>query len=334
MLAHLQCSSCDAIHDARKPWRSCGECGGPLLARYRTGRGPGLQQVRGRRPGQWRLAELSPVGGVEPASLGEGATPLVKGQGLSVAVDLPGLLIKDEARNPTGSVDDRAMAAVVGRARELGVGRVSLAPGDRAWPSAQAFATLHGLDLDDAEEEGSLPVADAPWGVEGLKSIAFELVVELGRAPDVVLCPTGRGALLVGIAKGLQELEDLGWLRPRACRLVAVQTEACAPIVKAHRKKRQASRPPRKVGSSAASRLLVAEPELDALVLRALRGSEGTAIAVAERELAEGAERVRDRLGLQASPELGACVAAVRELRRKRWLSREELVVLVEPGSR
>lgn len=334
MLAHLQCSRCETIHDARRPWRSCRECDGPLLARYRIARGrPSLAQVRGRRPGPWRLAELSPIGGVEPAGLGEGATPLIRGQGLGVAVDLPGLLIKDESRGPTGTVDDRALSASVGRARQLGVGRVSLPPDDRGRPAARAFATLHGLDLIDEDEDGSMPLRDAPWGIEGHKSVAFELVVELGRTPDVIVCPMGRGAVLVGIAKGLQELRDLGWIPTTGCRLVAVQSEACAPIVKAHRKKWEASRPPRKVGTSAAQRLLVPSPELDVLALRALRGSEGTAIAVEERELLDGAQRVRERLGLHASPELGACVAACRELRRKRWLAREELVVLVEPGS-
>jgi len=249
-----------------------------------------------------------------------------------VTVDLPGLLIKDESRNPTRSIDDRAAAATIGRARELGVGKVSSPADDRARPAARAFATLHGLDLEDEPGDGCLPLQDAPWGIEGLKSIAFELVTELGRAPDVVVCPTGRGAALVGIAKGLQELEDLGWLRPRSCRLVAVQSEACAPIVKAHRKKREQVRPPPRVGTSAAARLLVPDPPLGSLALRALRGSDGTAVAVAERELLEGADRVLDHLGLSASPELGACVAAVRELRRKRWLGREELVVLIEPG--
>jgi threonine synthase len=256
----------------------------------------------------------------------------VRGQGLAVAVDLPGLMIKDEARNPTGSVHDRGMAAAIGRARELSVGRVSIDPRAPARPAAEAFTTLHGLDLLDEPGDGSLPLEDLPWPVEGHKSIAFELVVELGRAPDVIVCPVGRGAVLLGVAKGLQELADLGWIRPAATRLVAVQSEACAPIARAFRKKWGRSRPPRKVGASAASRLLVPEPPLDELVLRALRGSDGTAVAAQEQELLDGMARVTDRLGLAASPELGACVAACRELRRKRWLSREELVVVVEPG--
>ena len=333
MLDHLQCSRCEAIHDVRQPWRSCRVCDGPLLARYRTLPGrPTLQEVRARRQGPWRLAELSPLTAPEPVGLGEGNTPLIRGQGLAVAVDLPGLTIKDESRNPTGSVHDRGLSAAIGRARELGVGRVSLDPADRGRRAARAFATLHGLDLLDGPGEGCLPLEDLPWLVEGYKSIAFELVTELGRPPGVIVCPVGRGAVLVGIAKGLQELADLGWITPGATRLVAVQSEACAPIARAFRKNWERSRAPRKVGVSAASRLLVPEPALDELALRALRGSNGAAVEVQERELLDGVERVEQRLGLAASAELGACVAACRELRRKRWLSREELVVLVEPG--
>ena len=334
MLVHLQCSRCEALHDAREPWRRCRDCDGPLLARYRSAPGrPSLREVRGRRPGPWRLSELSPLLGADPPGLGEGDTPLVRGQGLAVALDLPALAIKDESRNPTGAVDDRGMSAVTGRARELGVGRICLAGSDRGRPAAQAFATLHGLDLLHEPDEGCLPLDDVPWVVEGYKSVAFELVVELDRAPAVIVCPVGRGAVLLGIAKGLQELADLGWIRPGATRLVAVQSTACAPIVRAFRKKWERSRPPRKVGTSAATRLLVPEPPLDFLVLRALRSSEGTAIAVDERELLDGAEMVTARLGLRASPELGACVAACRELRRKGWLGREELVVGIEPGA-
>jgi threonine synthase len=330
MLDRLTCSVCDVAHDARRPWRACRECGGALLARYRITPGrPGPRDLLRRPTGLHRLAELSPLAEPQPPSLGEGATPLIRGQGLAVALDLPGLLIKDEGANPTGSIEDRARATATARARELGVGTVQL-DGDEV--SAAAYLALHGLDRSpDVDDDGVLPLPDAPWGLEGLKTIAFELTLDLGRPPDVLLIPTGRGATLIGLFKGFDELRQLGWITTMP-RLIAVQSDACAPVVRAVRKRWTGVRAARKPGASAASRLLVPDPPLGDLLLQAIERSGGAAIAVEERELLDGVALAKERLGLSISPEGGAAVAASRELRRKRTIRREETIVLLNPA--
>ncbi|MEL6183965.1 MAG: pyridoxal-phosphate dependent enzyme, partial [Myxococcota bacterium] len=122
----LECGKCGAVHDPRVPQRTCTVCGGPLLARYPAlDTPPTLAEVLARPPGQERLHELSPLGG-EGRSLGEGATPLVAAPRLSDALDIPGLLLKDESQNPTASFKSRGMAAAIGRAHVLGIEAVCL----------------------------------------------------------------------------------------------------------------------------------------------------------------------------------------------------------------
>src|SRR5436190_3296190 len=73
-----------------------------------------------------------------------------------------------------------------------------------------------------------------PYRVEGKKTMGYEIVEQLGwRVPDAILYPTGGGVGLIGIAKALAELRELGWLGDRQPRLVAVQSTGCAPLVRA-----------------------------------------------------------------------------------------------------
>lgn len=373
LLDHLLCGRCEARYRPNKPWRTCNECGGPLLARYRITRGAvRLAQVLGRPPGQNRLAELSPLQAARPPSLGEGATPLLRAEGLGVELDLPNLLIKDEAQNPTGSFKARGMAAAIGRARELGIGQVCLPSAGNAGGAAAAFGALHGLDVHVyvpvstpapilaecralgahvvtvegtiadaaaalkpvAEAEGWFPLSTLrePYRIEGKKVMGFELLYDLGRLPDVILYPTGGGTGLIGMWKAFDEMEQLGWIGSERPRMVSVQTAGCAPIVRAFKKKQETATPIAKPAMTAAFGLRVPGALGDFLILRALRESSGTAIAVAEEALRAGTRTMATRLGLQGSAEGGACVAAARQLRSAGWMKRDELVVLVNTG--
>ncbi len=373
LLTHLQCGRCDADYAPNQPWRTCNECGGPLLARYRITRGAvALRTVMSRRPGQHRLAELSPLQSANPATLGEGATPLIRAEGLGVDLDLPNLLIKDEAQNPTGSFKARGMAVAVARARELGIGQVCLPSAGNAGGAASAYGALHGLDVHVyvpastpapilwecralgaeivtidgtiadagkalapvAEENGWFPLSTLkePYRIEGKKVMGFELLYDLGRLPDVIIYPTGGGTGLIGMWKAFDEMEQLGWIGPERPRMVSVQTSGCAPIVRAFKKKQRTAAPIKNPKRTAAFGLRVPGALGDFLILDAVRRSGGTAIAIDEADLQADTRTMARRLGLQGSAEGGACVAAARQLRSSGWIKRPETVVIFNTG--
>ena len=150
--------------------------------------------------------------------------------------------------------------------------------------------------------------------------------------PEVIIYPTGGGTGLIGMWKAFEEMEALGWIGTERPRLVSVQASGCAPVVKAFEegKERADAWPdPR----TAASGLRVPSSLGDFLMLRALRGSGGTAVAVEDHEMMEGAAALATREGIDACPEGGAALAALRRLIRNRSVAAEETVVLFNTGT-
>ncbi len=172
-----------------------------------------------------------------------------------------------------------------------------------------------------------------PYRVEGKKTMGYEIVEQLGwRVPDVILYPTGGGVGLIGIAKALAELRELGWLDGRAPRLVAVQSTGCAPIVAAFREGARRARPwPH--AHTVAFGITVPAPLGDELVLDAVYGSGGTAIAVSDAELLAELREFGRREGLLVCPEGAACLAAARRLRTDGWLAEHDEVVVLNTGT-
>jgi len=150
--------------------------------------------------------------------------------------------------------------------------------------------------------------------------------------PDVIIYPTGGGTGLIGMWKAFFELEELGWIGPRRPRMVAVQAEGCAPIVRAFHAGEEFASPWENAATVAAG-LRVPQAIGDFLILRALRESGGTAVAVSERELVEGARELAFLEGIYACPEGGATLAALKRLLFQGWVSRKERVVLFNTGS-
>ena len=73
-----------------------------------------------------------------------------------------------------------------------------------------------------------------PYRIEGKKTLGLELAEQLGwRLPDVIVYPTGGGTGLIGMWKAFDEMEQLGWIGSKRPRMVTVQADGCAPIVKA-----------------------------------------------------------------------------------------------------
>jgi threonine synthase len=171
-----------------------------------------------------------------------------------------------------------------------------------------------------------------PYRVEGKKTMGFELAEQHGwRLPDVIVYPTGGGTGLVGMWKAFAELEALGLIGPERPRMVSVQSEGCAPIVRAFKTHERFAEPWQNA-QTRASGIRVPSAVGDFLILDALRESGGTAVAVSEASISE-MQTFAGRLGAgYVSPESAAALAAVPDLRDRGDLDRNDEVVVFDCG--
>jgi threonine synthase len=172
-----------------------------------------------------------------------------------------------------------------------------------------------------------------PYRVEGKKTMGLELAEQLDwKLPDVILYPTGGGTGLVGMWKAFEELEAIGWIGSKRPRMVAVQSEGCAPIARAFHSGAEYAEP-WKNARTMASGIRVPAAVGDFLMLRALRESGGTAVTVSDAEIDEGTRLVTQTEGIFACPEGGATVAALQKLVGSGWVKPDERVVLFNTGT-
>jgi threonine synthase len=172
-----------------------------------------------------------------------------------------------------------------------------------------------------------------PYRIEGKKTMGLEIAEQLGwEMPDVILYPTGGGVGLIGIYKALQELQEIGWVQGPLPRLVAVQAEGCAPIVKAWEEKAQRSQfwPD---SSTAAFGINVPKALGDFLVLKAVYETDGVAIAVSDGDISTEQERIARLEGSFICPEGAAAFAAARKLALSGWITPVDWVVVLNTGA-
>lgn len=173
-----------------------------------------------------------------------------------------------------------------------------------------------------------------PYRIEGKKTMGLELAEQLDwRLPDVILYPTGGGTGLVGMWKAFAELEALGWLREvKRPRMVAVQSDGCAPIVRAFEAGERFAAPvehPHTVASGIRVPVAVG----DFMILDAVRESGGRAVAVAEKRLMEWNLLAVSSEGISVCPETAACIGALDQLAAEGWIAPDEQVVLFNTGA-
>jgi threonine synthase len=306
-------------------------------------------------------------------SLGEGFTPLHRAARLAKEIGFENILIKDEGNNPSGSFKARGLAVAVARAVELGARSFSIPSAGNAGCALAAYAALAGAEAhvympkdvpqpfiaecralgatvtlidgvitdcgraaaEDLARFGRFDMSTLkePYRIEGKKTMGYELAEQLGwTLPDVIVYPTGGGTGLVGMWKAFDEMEKLGWIGPKRPRMVSVQAAGCAPIVRAFAENKEFAEPwaaPRTVADG----LRVPAAVGDFLMLRVLRESGGTALAVTDEEMIGGANLIGRTQGLFVSPETGATLAALQNLRKNEWIHSGETVVLFNTGS-
>jgi threonine synthase len=168
---------------------------------------------------------------------------------------------------------------------------------------------------------------------EGKKTMGYELAEQLDWAlPDWIIYPTGGGTGLVGMWKAFAEMEAIGWLTsPHRPRMVSVQPEGCPPIVRAF------ERGADKAGTwenahTLADGLRVPRAIADFLILRAIRESNGTGVAVTDQEMVDDMRVLGRDEGISAAPEGAAALSAVRKLVAAGQIKKHETVVLFNTG--
>jgi threonine synthase len=307
---------------------SLGETETPLLAAPRLGGRFGL-------PGLWVKDESRlPTGSF-------------KSRGLAMAVSMARHFGIRRAAIPTAGNAGGALAAYAARA---GMEAWVFMPADT--PAVNRYecrlygaraCLVNGLigDCGRIVREGrqqmgwfDMSTLKEPYRLEGKKTMGLELADQLGwRLPDVILYPTGGGTGLVGMWKAFGELLELGWLAEQKLpRMVAVQSDGCAPIVRAfERKARFAEEFP--APATLASGLRVPSAVGDFMILDALRASGGRAVAVAEGRLREWMHDAASSEGLALCPEAAACVGALASLAAEGWIKPHEQVVLFNTGA-
>lgn len=171
-----------------------------------------------------------------------------------------------------------------------------------------------------------------PFRLEGKKTLGYEIAEQSAwRLPGAILYPTGGGTGLVGMWRAFTEMMAMGWMSPPMPRLIAVQVEGCAPVVRAYAEGADRAEAWQNA-HTVASGLRVPAPFADRLILRAIAESGGTAIAVAEEAMLDGMLDLAGE-GSFACPEGGATVAALRALARAGTIERDAGAVVFNTGS-
>jgi len=189
--------------------------------------------------------------------------------------------------------------------------------------AAETGAPLGWYDVSTLKE---------PYRIEGKKTMAYELAEQMDwRWPDWIVYPTGGGTGMVGMWKAFDELERIGWMRGRRPRMVSVQADGCAPIVRAFQQGLDRA-PAWENAATVADGLRVPRAIGDFLILQAIRESGGTAVAVSDAEMIAAMIEIGSAEGISAAPEGGAALAAIRRLIGDGTIGSGDSVVLFNTG--
>jgi threonine synthase len=173
-----------------------------------------------------------------------------------------------------------------------------------------------------------------PYRVEGKKIMGYEIAEALAwKLPDVIIYPTGGGTGLVGMWKAFLECKELGWLESSSLpKMVAVQAEGCAPVVKAFNSG-ELSCEYWEDAHTIATGLCVPKSFADQNILQILRASNGTAVSVSDQEIIQSQKRLAQKEGIYSCPEGAATLAALNKLVKQGFINPDEIVILFNTGS-
>lgn len=370
---HFECSRCKEKIPANGPQTLCPKCADSLYVRYDLNKLHGttardaIARDASHSPwlGMWRYRSVLPD--VEPVTLGEGWTPMLRSRRYGK------LYVKEEGANPTGSFKARGLGLAVTMARHYGFRKIAIPSAGNAAGALAAYCAAAGIEAhifvprdvpfanyvetiaygakvtlvdglisdcgrivaERKEKEGWFDISTLkePFRVEGKKTMGYELVEQLGwEYPDAVFYPTGGGVGLIGMWKAFLEMEELGWVRPgKRPRMVAVQSAGCAPVVRAFDQGASASQMWQNAATFAAG-LRVPKPYGDSIMLEILKESGGVAVAVPDEQILESVKDWGKNEGIFLSPEGATATAAYDHLVATGYLSAKDRVVIFNTG--
>jgi threonine synthase len=372
----LRCVTCGQGLAPTRQAATCSRCG-PLrgtldaiypLERLKGGYGP-LSQYRGCDVFS-AFACIFPhddSGNLPPLIIGQ--TPLFKSPNISRVLGIENIYLKDESRNPSASLKDRASAVAIAMAKESGAKVIACASTGNAASSLATLAAAASIravvfipkdapapKLTQIIIHGALPIrldcgydrafdlcqescqrfgwynrntAVNPFTGEGKKSVALEIAIDLGGAPDAVVGPVGDGCIIGGLYKGFADLFGLG-LIGKMPRLYGVQAEGAAPLALAFEKGGDAE-PLERVDTIADS-IAVGCPRDGVKALRAVRRTGGAMIAVSDKEITEAQKTLASQAGVFAEPAAAAAYAGLLRLLKSDLLHKHETIALLLTG--
>ena len=367
-----ECSRCGEHFSCDKVLTVCTKCGGVLLFRYDlAGAAEKISKsiLKKRKDTFWKFIELLPLSSSGSiVSIGEPYTPILRFSGST----FKNLYVKDDGRLPTGTFKARGMAVAVSKIKELGVKRVAIPSAGNAAAALAAYGAKAGMEIyafmpkdvpesnlkecvylgakvylvdglinHAAEIVGRLrgkygwfdfSTNKQPYRYEGYKAMAFEVAEQFSwDLPDSIFFPTGGGEGIIGLWKGFKELIELGWTR-KIPRLIIVQSSGCAPFVKAYGRGESEVRETWKNAQTIAAGLRVPSPYGSYLVLRAIKETKGTAVAVDDEEIVSSMKTFFKK-GLYACPEASSTLAALNKLEDEGPFDPDEKILLYLTGN-
>jgi threonine synthase len=372
-VAFLECARCRFHLDPATPQTLCTSCAGSLFVRYDLSSEQGIARrdevgksaADTRWSGMWRYRQVLPA--VEPVTLGEGWTPMLASRRFK------NVWLKEEGANPTGTFKARGLALAVTMARHYGIKKLAAPSAGNAGGALAAYAAAAGIEahifmpkdvplanqvecraygahltlvdglISDcgrivaerkaAEGWFDISTLKEPFRVEGKKTMGYELVEQLGwQYPDTVFYPTGGGVGLIGMWKAFEEMEQLGWVTGKRPKMIAIQASGCAPVARAFESGESASRMWENAHTFA-SGLRVPKPYGDVEILKIVRESGGTVVALSDDQIFASLKDWARHEGLLLSPEGAAATAAYDHLLATGFLTAQDRVVLFNTGS-
>ncbi len=306
-------------------------------------------------------------------SLGEGMTPLISLNKLADQFGFSDLLMKDESVNPTGSFKARGISVAVSKAKEFNIKNCIIPTAGNAGGALAAYCAKADIDctvvmpthtpeifkreckmygarlilVDGLINDCAKKVAELnrhndyfdistlkePYRLEGKKTMGYEIAEQLNwQLPDVIIYPAGGGTGLIGIWKAFREMKAMGWITDPLPRMIAVQSENCAPILHAIKDPlnwKNYFTP----AATKANGLAVPYPFGMKMMLKVLKESKGTAIAISEDHIMKGVKQIARTEGLLIAPEGTAAWEALLQLNATKKIGSSEKILLLNTGS-
>ncbi len=372
---HLQCVLCGASYDPAEVTYTCPACGplGVLEVNYDYEQiSPYITRARlaeERDPTIWRYHALLPISysHLNAPPLAIGGTPLYPVNRLRAYLGMKDLWLKDDTRNPSASLKDRAsiIAVILAEGRTVACASTGNAASSLAVQAAsvglpcyifvpynaprakvvqllmcgaKVFAVQGSYDdafdlcIEACNTFGwyNRNTGYNPYLVEGKKTVGLEIAEQLRwQVPDSILVPTGDGCIISGVYRGFEDLHHLGMI-DRLPRVIAVQAEGSPAIVRALEGDGIVRPYP---AQTIADGISVGLPRNGAMAVRKIRASGGFGVTVSDQEILAAEKELARLTGVFAEPSGAACYAGLLRLLDEGGIARDERVVLLVTGS-